>query len=74
MEQNKKTRGLAKSKQNNLKDAEIVFKSKYTKKYFELRRNQLKKVFTYIKPDLQELADYFCPNSVRFIARNAKGC
>ncbi len=71
MEQNKKTRGLAKSKQDNLKDAEIVFKSKYTKKYFELRRNQLKKVFNYIKADLQELAEYFCPNSVRFIARNA---
>lgn len=43
---------------------------KYDKKYFEQRRSELKHIFDQIKPDLQELADYFCPNGVRFIARN----
>ena len=42
----------------------------YTKKYFEQRRFELKQIFENIKPDLQDLADYFSPNSVRFIARN----
>lgn len=43
---------------------------KYDKKYFEQRRAELKAIFDVIKPDLQELADYFAPNAVRFIARN----
>ena len=43
---------------------------KYDKKYFEQRRAELKQIFEQIKPDLQELADYFSPNGVRFIARN----
>lgn len=42
----------------------------YDKKYFEQRRGELKNIFDQIKPDLQELADYFAPNAVRFIARN----
>ena len=42
----------------------------YDKKYFEQRRTELKNIFKQVKPDLQELADYFAPNSVRFIARN----
>lgn len=45
-------------------------KQKYDKKYFEQRRAELKLIFEQIKPDLQELADYFAPNAVRFIARN----
>ena len=43
---------------------------KYDKKYFEQRRSELKNIFEQIKPDLQDLADYFAPNAVRFIARN----
>ena len=43
---------------------------KYDKKYFEQRRAELKQIFEQIKPDLQDLADYFAPNAVRFIARN----
>lgn len=43
---------------------------KYDKKYFEQRRCELKNIFEQIKPDLQDLADYFAPNAVRFIARN----
>lgn len=45
-------------------------KEKYTKKYLETRRAELKEIFNAIKADLQEQADYFFPNSVRFIARN----
>ena len=44
--------------------------SKYDKRYFEQRRAELKQIFEQIKPDLQDLADYFAPNAVRFIARN----
>lgn len=40
---------------------------KYTKEYFERRRNQMKEVFYNIKADLEELADYFSPNSVKFL-------
>ena len=58
-------------KQVTKKEAETTDSKKYTKKYFETRRGEMQEVFNYIKPDLQELADYFCPNSVRFIARNA---
>ena len=43
---------------------------KYDKKYFEQRRSELKNIFDQIKPDLQDLSDYFAPNAVRFIARN----
>lgn len=43
---------------------------KYEKKYFEQRRSELKQIFEQVKPDLQDLADYFAPNAVRFIARN----
>ena len=43
---------------------------KYDKKYFEQRRGELKLIFEQIKPDLQDLADFFAPNSVRFIAKN----
>ena len=51
-------------------NSEIKIPSKYTKQYLEQRKSELKQIFEQIKPDLQELADYFCPNSVRFIARN----
>ncbi len=43
---------------------------KYDKRYFEQRKQELALVFNNIKPDLQDLADYFAPNAVRFIARN----
>ena len=62
---------LAGRKNNDItQNIEINNSSKYTKKYLECRKNELKQTFEYIKSDLQELADYFCPNSVRFIARN----
>jgi hypothetical protein len=43
---------------------------KYDKKYFEQRKSELKLIFEQVKPDLQDLADYFAPNAVRFITRN----
>ena len=43
---------------------------RYTKKYLEARRSELQEIFNAVKADLQDIADYFCPNSVRFIARN----
>lgn len=39
-----------------------------SKKYFELRRLELDTVFNEIKADLQELAEYFYPRAVRFLA------
>ncbi len=62
-----KAKGLAGRKNNNL---ESEIKSKYDKKYFECRRSELAEIFNCIKSDLQEQADYFSPNSVRFLARN----
>lgn len=44
----------------------------YTVEYFKKRRKDLEEVFNVIKPDLQELADYFSPRSVQFIARNVR--
>lgn len=66
--ENKK--GLAGRKQSDRKDANIVIDKKYDIKYFECRRSELREIFNSIKSDLQEQADYFSPNSVRFIARN----
>ena len=71
MEENKKVNGLAGRKVKAEKSENATFNSKYTKKYFQARKKELAEVFNYVKSDLQELADYFCPNSVRFIARNA---
>jgi len=44
----------------------------YTVDYFLKRKKEMEEVFNVIKPDLQELADYFSPRSVRFIARNVR--
>ena len=44
----------------------------YTVEYFQKRKREMEEVFNVIKPDLQELADYFSPRSVQFIARNAR--
>lgn len=44
----------------------------YTVDYFQKRKKQLEEIFNIIKPDLQELADYFSPRSVNFIARNTR--
>ena len=44
----------------------------YTVEYFLKRKHQLEEIFNIIKPDLQELADYFSPRSVQFIARNQR--
>lgn len=49
---------------------EIKLPSKYDKKYFEARRQELKSIFDGIKPDLQEQADYLMASSPRFIVRN----
>lgn len=43
---------------------------KLTKKYFEGRRLELEEAYNQIKPDWQELADFFLPRSVRFLVRN----
>lgn len=44
--------------------------TKYTKKYFNCRFNELEKAYNALKSDWQELADYFLPRSVRFLARS----
>ena len=42
----------------------------YSKKYFQARRNELEVAYNAFKPDWQDLADYFLPRSVKFLARN----
>ena len=72
MEDKKIAKNLAgRKKQENKTEDKNTNDKQYTKKYFETRRAELREIFNYVKPDLQELGDYFCPNSVRFIARNA---
>ncbi len=44
----------------------------YSVEYFQKRRKEMEDVFNIIKPDLQELSDYFLPRSVQFIARNTR--
>lgn len=44
----------------------------YSVEYFQKRKREMEDVFNVIKPDLQELADYFMPRSVQFIARNTR--
>lgn len=44
--------------------------TKYSKQYFNSRMAELDIAFNAFKPDWQELADYFLPRSVRFLARN----
>lgn len=60
--------GRKKKAEENKSDTSVA--SKYDKKYFESRRCELQEIFNSIKSDLQEQADYFSPNSVRFIAKN----
>ena len=43
---------------------------KLDKPYFESRRAELEVAYNQMKADWQELADYFLPRSVRFLARN----
>lgn len=43
---------------------------KLEKRYFEGRRLELEEAYNQIKPNWQELADYFLPRSVRFLVRN----
>ena len=45
--------------------------TKYSKKYFNSRRSELEVAYNAIKTDWQDLADYFLPRSVRFLARTA---
>ena len=42
----------------------------YSKKYFQSRRAELEIAYNTFKADWQDLADYFLPRSVRFLARN----
>ena len=44
----------------------------YSVEYFQKRAKEMEDVFNIIKPDLQELADYFLPRSVQFLARNSR--
>ncbi len=44
--------------------------SKYSKNYFNSRKMELETAYNAIKPDWQDLADYFLPRSVRFLARS----
>ena len=46
-------------------------KTQYSKNYFNSRRAELEVAYNAIKPDWQDLADYFLPRSVRFLARTA---
>ena len=43
----------------------------YDIEYFKKRKQELEEVFNVIKPDLQELSDYFLPRSTQFIAKNS---
>lgn len=45
--------------------------TQYSKKYFNSRRAELEVAYNAIKADWQDLADYFLPRSVRFLARTA---
>ena len=42
----------------------------YTKNYFDSRRAEMEVAYNALKPDWQDLADYFLPRSVRFLSRN----
>lgn len=42
----------------------------YTKNYFNSRRAEMEIAYNALKPDWQDLADYFLPRSVRFLSRN----
>ncbi|MBR5303658.1 MAG: hypothetical protein IKU37_02395 [Candidatus Gastranaerophilales bacterium] len=44
----------------------------YNIDYFQKRAKEMEDIFNVVKPDLQELADYFLPRSVQFIARNSR--
>ena len=44
----------------------------YNIEYFLKRKKELEDIFNVIKPDLQELADYYLPRSVQFIAKNVR--
>ncbi len=44
-------------------------KTNYSKRYFNSRRMELEIAYNAIKPDWQDLADYFLPRSVRFLTR-----
>lgn len=44
----------------------------YSVEYFLKRKKEMEDIFNVVKPDLQELADYFLPRSVQFIARNVR--
>ncbi len=43
---------------------------KYSKHYFNARKNELEIAYNALKPDWQDLADFFLPRSVRFLARS----
>lgn len=45
-------------------------KKSYTKNYFNSRRAEMEVAYNALKPDWQDLADYFLPRSVRFLSRN----
>lgn len=44
----------------------------YDIEYFKKRKHEMEEVFNVIKPDLQELSDYFLPRSTQFISRNTR--
>ena len=44
----------------------------YTVEYFQKRKQELEEIFNVIKPDLQELSDYFLPRSTQFLVRNIR--
>ncbi len=44
--------------------------TKYSKRYFNARKAELEIAYNSLKPDWQDLADYFLPRSVRFLARS----
>ena len=48
----------------------MKLKDSYTKNYFNSRRAEMEIAYNALKPDWQDLADYFLPRSVRFLSRN----
>lgn len=59
------TEEIMKDKKEIVKDIPKNFS--YTTKYFKKKKSQMDNIFEQIKPDLQELSDYFSPRTSRFL-------
>lgn len=60
-------KGLETDEKQEVSTAQKPKKFVYSTEYFEKRRSQLDNTFNQIKPDLQELSEYFAPRMSRFL-------